>query len=162
MMTAMHDRDERGRLLPGHRYRFTEGLDPRRNATGAGQFTVENHPRPHGEQNPGWHGDQATYNGLHQRVRRERGRAAERVCEHCGGQADEWATIHGKPGTDPHEDYLPLCKACHIDYDDKRILSPDQVADIRARRAAGERSADLAAEYGVFYTTINKIARRSS
>jgi len=38
-------------------------------------------------------------------------------------------------------------------------LTPEQVMEIRRRRAAGEMLADLSVEYGVGATTISNIAR---
>jgi hypothetical protein len=65
-------------------------------------------------------GKQARYSSnywtVHTRVRRERGPAKTRNCEHCSAQAHDWAIIHGKDGTDP-ADYMPLCRGCHIRYD---------------------------------------------
>lgn len=72
------------------------------------------------------------YSNAHHRVRQERGRAINQVCEHCGGTAAEWAYNHN----DPHEKleyregctfpceysespefYVPLCASCHRTFD---------------------------------------------
>ena len=59
----------------------------------------------------------ATYQRQHQAVRRKRGRASDHLCEHCGGTAIDWARKDGASGDDPFEDYMPLCRGCHIRYD---------------------------------------------
>jgi hypothetical protein len=58
----------------------------------------------------------SSYSNLHTKVRRARGRADQQVCCSCGGQARDWATIHGRDGEDP-EDYQPMCHSCHFIYD---------------------------------------------
>jgi hypothetical protein len=58
------------------------------------------------------------YVRLHDLVRRTRGKARTHACEHCGGPALEWATIHERDGKDPMNDYMPLCRKCHAVYDD--------------------------------------------
>src|SRR5215467_489126 len=60
--------------------------------------------------------------GGHYRVYRSRGKAAAQVCEHCGGQARDWANIHGQPRGDP-KSYMPLCRSCHTKYDRKQVPS---------------------------------------
>lgn len=64
----------------------------------------------------------------HNSNRRARGRASLQRCEHCGGQAAEWALNHEKEGivtlrdrfgeysAEPM-DYIALCKPCHQRFD---------------------------------------------
>jgi hypothetical protein len=59
----------------------------------------------------------AEYQRQHQAVRRARGRASDHLCEHCGGVAIDWARKEGSSGSDPLNDYMPLCRGCHIRYD---------------------------------------------
>jgi len=71
-----------------------------------------------------------SYRGVHKRLRRLRGRAAEHACVGCQGQAQEWSYDH----TDLDEvrvlhrgrvvalsanvmEYSPRCAACHRFYD---------------------------------------------
>jgi hypothetical protein len=72
-----------------------------------------------------------SYMGAHNRTRRVRGRAAEKACVTCGGQAREWALIHDAAGVerdiqgrlfsrDPM-DYQAMCKHCHQIYDKSLI-----------------------------------------
>lgn len=56
------------------------------------------------------------YMRRHGMVADARGKAKQHKCEHCSGQAFDWATIHGTDGSRP-EDYMPLCRSCHIAYD---------------------------------------------
>lgn len=59
-----------------------------------------------------------SYEARHRLVRHARGVARDYPCARkCGRPAAEWATIHGRDGANPHEDYLPLCCLCHHDYD---------------------------------------------
>lgn len=68
----------------------------------------------------GWHRgqsyDPAAYSTRHDRVKRERGAAADHTCVECGSSAHEWAQTHGTDGTDT-QDYRPMCRACHRAYD---------------------------------------------
>lgn len=62
------------------------------------------------------------YQARHGRVKRARGLASAQPCAHCAAQgtakaAHDWATVHGTDGADPWNDYIPLCKKCHIAYD---------------------------------------------
>jgi hypothetical protein len=71
--------------------------------------------------------DDIGYGAMHDRLRRERGGAANRPCAHCGTQAAQWAYDH----LDPNErvgdkgltysvetaHYLPLCLPCHWQFD---------------------------------------------
>src|SRR5215467_10630314 len=93
----------------------------------------------------------------HRRVVRHRGRARNYACADCGGQAREWATIHGRDGESP-DDYRPLCNRCHFWYDGKTLqrrgeqssngrLTNEQVLAIWARRAEGPTA--LAPGFGV-------------
>lgn len=56
------------------------------------------------------------YMRRHGMVADARGKAKQHKCEHCSGQAFDWATIYGTDGSRP-EDYMPLCRSCHIAYD---------------------------------------------
>lgn len=55
----------------------------------------------------------------------------------CQGQAREWAQIHGTSGLDFLNDYVPLCRSCHIRYDSDARLNPDS----RSRWLAGTAAA---------------------
>jgi hypothetical protein len=61
------------------------------------------------------------YSTRHWRVREQRGPAKLLKCAHCAAdgadkQARDWACLHGLDGEDP-QDYVPLCRKCHIAYD---------------------------------------------
>ena len=53
----------------------------------------------------------------HRMVVRLRGKASEYYCIDCGGDAQEWAQIHGTDG-ESAKDYEPRCCSCHQKYDD--------------------------------------------
>lgn len=72
-----------------------------------------------------------SYATLHYRVYRARGRAADQICDHCGNPAKEWATVHNTDGLDPMTDYIPLCRKCHLAYDDVNYRK------VATRRAQG-------------------------
>lgn len=72
-----------------------------------------------------------SYMGAHQRIRRTRGAAKEFQCDFCKNQARDWALIATSLNTrsgftsrgayerwsDNPEDYRPLCRKCHKNYD---------------------------------------------
>ena len=64
----------------------------------------------------------APYSANHMRVRRVRGLAKLQTCEDCGGQARDWAVIHGEDAADPMS-YRPLCRKCHYAYDQETQLA---------------------------------------
>lgn len=75
-----------------------------------------------GERHPNWKGDQVSYEALHQRITKARGRAslcANRASAVCTSESYEWAHVHG---TDPYDvqNYVQLCASCHRKYDIKR------------------------------------------
>lgn len=78
-----------------------------------------------GEDHAWWTGDDATYDAMHQRVRKARGRAAERVCE-CGEPARQWSYDRADPDErqsecGPYsldvEHYVARCVPCHKRFD---------------------------------------------
>ena len=99
-------------------------------------------------------GDQPGYGAKHARVYTDRGRPGAFLCEGgCGSAAKDWAMIHGRDGTDPAKDYVPLCRSCHRRYDarpqtlesrqKKRDATQKSWADpeVRERRLAGIQKA---------------------
>lgn len=72
-------------------------------------------------------GDVPTYGALHNRIRRDRGKATDHLCIECGQQASHWAYDHTDPeelfsddnfpySPDPGR-YRPMCVPCHKVYD---------------------------------------------
>jgi len=87
------------------------------------------------------------YLAAHKRLYRRRGKAREYPCAHCGGQAQQWATIHGRDGKDAG-DYTPLCVKCHVAYDGigfqpGHALTPEMLE--AARRPRGPLTAQARA-----------------
>lgn len=75
-----------------------------------------------GAANPSWAGDSVSYNGVHARVKRERGRASLHNCMHCGGRARDWAYDH----SDPNERIDPR-KGCPYSPDVSRYIDRKSV-----------------------------------
>jgi hypothetical protein len=76
-----------------------------------------------------------TYSALHQRLRRERGRAQDHRCVEpgCEAQATQWGYLYGDPAPIREggrtysldlAEYAPFCRAHHdaLDRDIRRIL----------------------------------------
>lgn len=59
------------------------------------------------------------YHANHKRVYRARGKARDQMCVRCGKQALEWAQLHDTDGSDSYAHFIPLCKLCHHEYDNK-------------------------------------------
>lgn len=58
------------------------------------------------------------YKIRHKRKADRHGPASGYLCAHCGGWAEQWATVHGMcPDHDLKRGYLPLCRQCHAVYD---------------------------------------------
>lgn len=87
--------------------------------------------------------DQCGYAAAHRRLRYDKGKASNYVCE-CGAPAQEWAYLHGSAkelteqrkifgklalvaySPDP-DDYAPMCIPCHRTLD-KSVSVPNQAA----------------------------------
>jgi len=71
------------------------------------------------EKNYAWKGEEVSYRGLHQWIRRKKG--LPRQCSKCFKQSDkpriiQWANIDGKYRR-VLDDYIPLCCSCHKYHD---------------------------------------------
>jgi hypothetical protein len=94
---------------------------------------------PAGPGHPMWKGNDIGYGAAHERVYRLHGKASDWPCSaRCGRQAEEWAYCHDAENElyelvkNPHgnyievpyspnpDDYVPLCKPCHVDFDRER------------------------------------------
>lgn len=80
------------------------------------------------------------YDARHYRVKRVRGPASAHQCVRCPAQARDWAQIHTEDGEDPWADYVPLCKSCHLVYDQSGHRKPHTEA-AKARMSAAHREA---------------------
>jgi len=68
-----------------------------------------------GDRHSIWKGDKVGYEGLHQWVKLKRGKPTK--CEHCGRKGYcEWANKSHEYKREL-DDWLSLCKRCHIKYD---------------------------------------------
>lgn len=98
------------------------------------------HPR--GEQNPKWIGDRASYNAVHNRLRRARGTPL--CCQHCGSEGNDryqWALdwsrateirywekcrrghVEMLPYSVNPGDYVRLCVGCHRRFDVEHMMA---------------------------------------
>ena len=69
------------------------------------------------------------YDAIHRRLKIDLGFASEYSCVNCFDVADEWSLMHrqecdvhydthtGKPYSLDLNDYMPMCKSCHVKYD---------------------------------------------
>lgn len=64
----------------------------------------------------------------HDHVRAERGRADEHCCANCGRKARDWANTHGKDRM-VADNYSPMCRYCHIVYDQMPNVTPGRMSD---------------------------------
>lgn len=71
-----------------------------------------------GRRHPCWKGDNATYSSIHSWIRDKKGKAGNYKCVHCDKQARDWANIDHIYSRDL-DDYIPLCRKCHIKFDKK-------------------------------------------
>lgn len=68
------------------------------------------------EKAPAWKGDNASYNAIHAWINKQLFKPKE--CSYCGSDKKlEWASIGHKAKRDL-DDYIPLCKKCHNNYDE--------------------------------------------
>ena len=106
-----------------------------------------------------------SYQTLHTRLRTQRGNANQHQCVRCPAQARDWARIHTEDGEDIWADYVPMCRRCHINYDQsghrvphsaetKALLSqknrgyrhtPEAIEKIRAASTGRPKSAETRA-----------------
>lgn len=108
---------------------------------------------PRREHGVRWTGDDATYNAIHQRLRKAHGPAKAHACITCGKTAQHWAYDHEDPNekrdekgrpfsVDPNH-YRPMCKTCHRRFDVQ--FMPEVVCSIagcvRKQKAKGLCSA---------------------
>lgn len=99
--------------------------------------TCGKHVKPQGADSPNWVGDQITHKAMHTRVIRARGTASSHRCFfHAEREekvpARDWAQLHETTGLNI-ADYIPLCRTCHIRFDDAAGFRPS------SRRRAGCR-----------------------
>lgn len=89
---------------------------------------------------PTAHGTQA----VHSRLYRRYGMARDFQCVECGGAALDWAyqysssdeqiDQHGQKWSENLDDYAPMCRRCHINFD--RKMDPEMAARLRAKASA--------------------------
>lgn len=111
-------------MCPKHRIRVKLHGDASVVAYRYGADNPATHRRGH--LHPRWVGDEATYAVTHERISRERGRAAEHECVSCSEPAAHWSYDHLDErertevrrgvsltySTDPSH-YRPMCVRCH-------------------------------------------------
>ncbi|MFA5185360.1 MAG: hypothetical protein WC551_02645 [Patescibacteria group bacterium] len=72
---------------------------------------------PRGRNHWAWQENPNNLLTLHKRLHRRYGKAKNFTCEKCKlRQAHDWANMTGNY-TDNIEDYLPLCRSCHVSLD---------------------------------------------
>lgn len=124
---------------------------------------------PRGSANVRWSGDQASYSGMHQRVRYTRGAARNYLCAECGSQAAQWSYDHADPDERQSEfgaysvnidHYVPRCVPCHKAFDLSLIApKPEAPVDpevVRRLRGDGISIGSVAKLLGVPYRRIQR------
>lgn len=79
------------------------------------------------EKNYAWKGESVSYRGLHQWIRRKKGKPTKCTC--CGKESIkprviQWANIDGKYRRHL-DDYIAICASCHKFYDLKMKATRD-------------------------------------
>ena len=72
-----------------------------------------------GEKCWNWKGNNISKRQIHWRIQRLKGKPD--TCTHCGKKAVDWANKDHKYSLNPN-DYIPLCRKCHMNYDFKKGL----------------------------------------
>ncbi len=70
------------------------------------------------ERSPLWKGNRAKYKAIHMWVGRHKGKAISHQCTYCDNKAVQWSNIDHKYKRDL-DDYVPVCKKCHVAHDSK-------------------------------------------
>ncbi len=111
----------------------------------------------------------AGYNAIHRRVESRRGKASDYPCWSCWEDdvvavASDWARVHGTNGLDPWSDYIPLCRKCHMRYDEhvynrrrQAKLTDDSVVEIVRMRRSGIKRAAVASTFGISKEMVSAI-----
>ena len=106
-----------------------------------------------------WKGPDASYQNLHSRVYRARGKADHCVkCSRTDPETQyEWANLTGDYAD--VQDFASMCTPCHVAFDihlrargsanGNAKLTEDAVREARRRHAAGESAYAMAQDYGV-------------
>lgn len=91
-----------------------------------------------GENNHNWTGAEATSTALHQRIRKQRGKATSWSCVDCARPAQHWSYDHLDPNeqVDPEkgpyslnaDHYFPRCCSCHKRFDLAYLASQRKTA----------------------------------
>lgn len=92
---------------------------------------IEDRDYPRGERNVNWTGEDASYQAVHQRLRRVRGNAREHQCVDCSEDASQWSyselggcwarMSEEGPYSVDLDDYKPRCASCHKRFDLVRL-----------------------------------------
>lgn len=100
-------------IVRGKPYRILKGAER------PAEWTQKQTEKVSGERNYAWMGEKVGYRGLHQWVRRLKGKPTR--CSHCGKESDrprviQWANVDGKYRRNL-DDFIALCASCHKYYD---------------------------------------------
>lgn len=78
-----------------------------------------------GEDNTNWKGGRIGYEGVHAWLERDYGkpqRCDNPNCQYKKTIRWDWALIHGKKYERKRENFMRLCRSCHIKYDRNKII----------------------------------------
>ena len=119
------------------------------------QFTCHDGPK-----NGRWKGANASYINQHKWFRQKVPKP--NLCPHCGiREPKDLANISHKYFFSA-DDYMWLCRICHLIYDGITKLSKEQVLEIRSLRSGGMKLKDIGKMYGVSFQHVSLLARKKS
>lgn len=77
----------------------------------------------HNDKHPSWKGEGAKYRSIHSWIARNYGKANKCENKNCEKKSKyyDWALIKGKQHAHDINNYMMLCKSCHLKYDNHLI-----------------------------------------
>lgn len=97
------------------------------------------------------------YNNLHYWVNKNKPKPLK--CEHCDSEKKlDWANISHNY-TQDLDDWVALCRSCHMKFDGVHTLSSQKVSSIISLRSVGATVSEICRIIGVSAPTVSKHAR---
>lgn len=95
-----------------------------------------------GQENRNWRGQNASYPAFHSWMLINFGKASSCESENCSRKSKtyDWALIHGKNYDHKRENFMMLCRSCHVKYDmteERKIKISNSLINLRVNFAGG-------------------------